>query len=232
MVQMQYGWSHNIKVSNNTSNIRSRSTFLVKPMYEGKSFKCYESGFNDTIAKSIRVTRLESMRLNLIDHTEEEFNNLLSKQPLFYLQERFGPEFPSYEWNGFILFGIPGNKEQTRKVVMDNQKRLNIILAFDDPDKDFYYILIDTETDGGTNEEFLKWREDIREMVVKPIFHKPHVYGFDFYCRASTPDHYDIVDYDTLFGKPYDFMQAETPRSCQTMSVGEIIKSFFTRFRH
>lgn len=211
-------------VFNQASATRVKSTFLVRPMYEGKTYPCFQSGFNATREESIRVRRMEDMRLGIEDCTPAEFEDYMGKQPVFYLQERFADEvFPGYEWNGFLLFSIRG-KEDARKIALAHKDELHIILSFDDPDADIYYILVDTETGGGTHEEFLKWQEDVRDMCIKPYFRKPKGYNFDRYCRALTPEHYDIVELDVLFGKSEEEASSKVN---EPMTVGQILKSFF-----
>lgn len=214
-----------------TSGTRANSTFLVKPMYEGNTFRCYESGFNATCEDSIRVTRLEDMRLGIEDHTDEEFHDLRGKQPLFYLQETFAHDRIGYDWNGFLLYAVNKNKEDARKVALANKEQLHIILAFDDPDADRYYMLIDTQTGGGTEDDFLTWQTDIREGIMQHYFHKPVSFGMDYYIRASTLDHFDIVDRDVLFGSPFT-EAVEEERTCEPMSVGQIIRKFFSHLIH
>ena len=206
--------------SNQASANRVQTKFLVKPKYEGTLYPCYESGFNATRQESIRVRRMEDMRQEIAEYLEcsvecidysklsilnpqlyHEFKDYLGKQPLFFLQERFAPVCPGYEWNGFLLFSIRG-KDDARKVAIAHKDELHIILSFDDPDADLYYILVDTETGGGTLEEFQKWQEDVRDMCIRPYFRKPLGHALGHYSRALTPAHYDIVNLDALFGTP------------------------------
>lgn len=217
------------KNSNQASAIRVQTNFLVKPKYEGKLYPCYESGFHATQEESIRVRRMEDMRLGLEDCTKEEFEDYLGKQPLFFLQERFAPVCPGFEWNGFLLFAIRG-KEDARKMALAHKDDLHIILSFDDPDADRYYILVDTETGGGTQEEFQKWQEDVRDMCVKPYFRKPICHTIGYYSRALTPDHYDIVDLDALFGKPQPIENETSAKAVQQMGIFALILTTIERF--
>lgn len=205
--------------------IRTNSTFIVKPKYEGRPYPCYESGFDATTTESIRVLRLEDMRLGIEEHTDEMFFDLKGKQPTFFLQERFGED--SFQWNGYLLYSVR-DKKSARQVALANKEKLHIVLAFEDPDSDRYFILVDTETGGGTEEEFLLWRDDIRDTMISPLFHKPVVHNLNFYTRALLTGYYDIVNRDVLFGKPETIETSET-RSCKPMSIGEIISSFFGR---
>lgn len=237
--------------ANNFSKVsatRVKSTFLVKPMYEGKSFSCFESGFNATRQNSIRVNNMEDLRLQVdeclgvgsLNHNRiknlplvadlnpalyQQFVDYLGKQPLFYFQERFAPECPGYEWNGFLLFSILGT-EYARKVVLDHKDELHVVLAFDDPDSDIYYILIDTETGGGSLEDFVRWQEDIRDMVLLPYFHNPVGYMLNYYSRALAPRHYDVVDADVLFGKPIESVKGYN--TSKPRSLNSQIKKFMT----
>lgn len=76
----------------NKSAVRNQSTFLVKPRYEGRAYKCFESGFDATTQESVRVIRLEDMRQGIEEHTTEEFYDLKGKQPVFFLMETFSPD--------------------------------------------------------------------------------------------------------------------------------------------
>lgn len=214
----------------NTTGTRANSTFLVKPMYEGKTFRCYESGFNATCEDSIRVIRLEDMRLGIEDHTNEQFYDLRGKQPLFYFQERFAQEHVGFEWNGFLLYAVNKNKADARKVALANQDKLHIVLAFDDPDTDRYYMLIDTQTGGGNEDDFLTWRADIREGIMQHYFHKPIGYGMDYYIRACTLDHFDIINRDALFGEPTPDKVDTSTKAVHEMSLFALILTTIERF--
>lgn len=208
---------------------RVSSTFLVRPMYEGKTFPCFESGFNATREESIRVRRMEDMRLGIEKCTTQQFEEYLGKQPVFYFQERFADgELPSYEWNGFLLFAIRGT-ETARKTALAHKDELHIILSFDDPDYDRYYILVDTGTGGGTPGEFLKWQEDVRDLCLKKYFHKPLGFNTERFTRALTPDHYDIVDVDVLFGKPMPAGDKTSAEAVHQMSVFALILTTIER---
>lgn len=204
--------------------IRTKSTILVKPRYEGRTYPCYESGFDDTTTESIRVIRLEDMRLGIEDHSPDEFYDLKGKQPTFYLQARHAADRPGIEWNGYLLYSV-SDKKSARKVAVANKEKLHIVMAFDDPDTNRYFILVDTETGGGTEEEFYLWRKDISDTMISPFFHKPVCHNLNFYTRALLPEYYHIVDRDVLFGTP-EVIDTDS-RTCKPMSVGEIIKSFF-----
>lgn len=220
---------------NNTiqaSATRTNSNILVKPMFEGKTHRCYESGFNSTREDSIRVTRMEDMRLGIEDCTPEEFKEYLGKQPLFYFQERFAAECPGYEWNGFLLFSVNNHVDDARKVIIDHKDELHVILAFDDPDFDRYYILIDTETGGGSIEDFHKWRDDVKDMVLSRYLHKVKGHQLDYYCRAFTTDHYDIEDHDALFGKAVVTPVCQSATETAGNSILALIKAGFNRLFH
>lgn len=218
--------------------IRTKSTFLVKPRYEGRAFPCYESGFDDTTTESIRVIRLEDMRQEIANtqlstlnsKLYEQFYDLRGKQPLFYLQKRFAQEHVGFEWNGLLLYAVNKNKADARKVAIANQDKLHIVLAFDDPDTDRYYMLIDTQTGGGTEDDFLTWRADIREGIMQHYFHKPIGFGMDYYIRASTLDHFDIVDRDALFGEPTPDKVDTSTKAVHEMSLFALILTTIERF--
>lgn len=213
------------ELSSNNS-IRTKSSFLVKPCFEGRPYPCYQSGFRDTTTESVRVIRLEDMRLGIEDHTEEEFYDLKGKQPVFFLMETLSPE-GTYQWNGHILFSHV-NKEVSRRLVEQHQKEWNIVLSFSDPDTDRYFFVVDTQSEELTEEAFLKARKEWAERLNKTMSHVTQ-HNMNFYVRALTPEYYDIVDLDALFGKPEPLHQQDDFRTCRPMSVGEIIQTFFGR---
>lgn len=198
-------------------------------MYEGKSYPCYESGFHATCLDSIRVNRMEDMRLGLEKCTTEQFQDYLGKQPVFYFQERFAEVSPGYDWNGFLLFAIRG-AEDARKVALAHQDELHIILSFDEPETDRYFILVDTGTGGGSPEEFLKWQNDVRDMCLRPYFRNPKGFDCSRYCRALTPSHYDIVNLDVLFGQPYADGPEASALAVHQMSLFATLFSSISQF--
>ena len=208
------------------NKIRTKSTFLVKPCYEGHTFPCYQSGFHNTTTESIRVNRLEDMRLGTEDYTEEEFYDLKGKQPVFFLMETLSPE-GSYQWNGRILFSHV-NKELSRQLVEQHRKEWNVVLSFSDPDADRYFFVVDTKAEELTEEAFVKTRKEWADRLNRTLSHVTQ-HNISFYVRALTPDYYDIVDLDALFGKPEPLRLQDDFRTCRPMAVGEIIQAFFGR---
>lgn len=206
------------------NTIRTKSTFLVKPCYEGHTFPCYQSGFHNTTTESIRVNRLEDMRLGIEDHTEEEFYDLKGKQPVFFLMETLSPE-GSYRWNGRILFSHV-NKETSRRLVEQHRKEWNVVLSFSDPDADRYFFVVDTKADVLTEEAFLKSRKEWADRLNRTMSHVTQ-HNMSFYVRALTPDYYDIVDLDALFGKPEPAHRQDDFRLCRPVSISEVIRSIF-----
>lgn len=206
------------------NTIRTKSTFLVKPCYEGHTFPCYQSGFHNTTTESIRVNRLEDMRFGIEDHTEEEFYDLKGKQPVFFLMETLSPE-GSYRWNGRILFSHV-NKETSRRLVEQHRKEWNVVLSFSDPDADRYFFVVDTKADVLTEEAFLKSRKEWADRLNRTMSHVTQ-HNMSFYVRALTPDYYDIVDLDALFGKPEPAHRQDDFRLCRPVSIGEVIRSIF-----
>lgn len=209
----------------NTSNfIRTQSTILVKPRFEGRTFNCYESGFDATTQKSVRVIRLEDMRIGIENHSEEEFYDLKGKQPLFYFMETFTPD-GQYQWNGRLLFSHV-NKEITRSLVGEHQQDWNIIAAFSDPDTDRYFFVVDTKSSVLSDESFLNQRKVWADRLNKTLAHVTQ-HKQNFYVRALRPEYYEILDRDALFGKPIPCKNDDENRMCQNMSVGKVISNFF-----
>ena len=206
----------------------TQAKFLVKPMYEGNSMPCNEFHFDLTRNESIRVQKLEDARLGIIDLTDEEYYLLRGRQPLFYFQERFASDRPGYEWNGLLLFSVKKNIEDARKVAHSVKDELNIVLAFTDPESDRYFFLIDTKTDGGTEQEHDQWAIDICDTQVSRYFHKARYHKMTAYTNALLPEYYDILDREALFGKDEPEPQQENTRCNRTMSVGEVIRKFFS----
>jgi len=174
------------------------TTFLVCKSRMHNTMRCYKRIFNYLTTEDENVNNLEDVRLGLLPYSEEEYYNLKRKRAVFFFQERFG-KFPGYDWNGFILVGLKGQTDMAQKVVKESHKELNIVLSYADPYRDLYFMLIDTKTGGGTYEEFTQWRKHITENVMQPLFSNPRTFHLGFYQNAVTIDHYDIVDYDTLF---------------------------------
>lgn len=231
------------ELSSNSSAIRTKSTFLVKPCYEGRPFPCYQSGFRDTTSESVRVNRLEDMRLKIAECLEcsveckdntkrstlnsqlyHEFYDLKGKQPVFFLMETLSPE-GSYLWNGRILFSHV-NKETSRRLVEQHRKEWNVVLSFSDPDADRYFFVVDTNADVLTEEAFLKSRKEWADRLNRTMSHVTQ-HNMSFYVRALTPDYYDIVDLDALFGKPEPAHRQDDFRLCRPVSIGEVIRSIF-----
>lgn len=214
----------------NKSAVRNQSTFLVKPRYEGRAYKCSESGFDATTQESVRVIRLEDMRQGIEDHTTDEFYDLKGKQPVFFLMETLSPE-GQFEWNRFILFSHV-NIEVSRKLVNQHKHDWNVVAAFADPDDDRYFFLIDTKAGDHSDENFIRLRKQWAMELNKVMSHVTQ-HNQNFYVRAIMPEYYDIVDRDALFGKPQYVSVENDGRTCRTMSVGEVISMFFDRiFNH
>lgn len=189
-----------------TPSSRYGKTFLLKATISAKSRMCSCYDF-DKAMESYRVNLLEDYRYGIEDMTAEELFKLMGNQPILFLQEAKVSQDESlsdgsiFKWNGKLLFSVMG-KEDARKVALAHKADLHIVLAFDDPDADRYFILIDTGTDGGSKEDFLQWQQNLKEMILSRYFHHPSGKTLDFYVRALTSPHYDIIDRDALFGTP------------------------------
>ena len=212
--------------NNQSSTLRTGKTFLMKPAIEANSFMCTEFNFDQTL-ECPRVIRLQDYLFGLEELTDEQAYKLNGNQPIFYLQERFA-EIQGYDWNGFILFRF-ADKQEARKVAINHTDDLNIALAFDSPLDNRYYILVKTDAE--------KFDEKSRrhycykhKALLQQYLPKPQWMDLDFFVRAFTPDHYDVVNKDMLFGKPVNILPTADveDRCCKTMTVGEVLKSFFS----
>lgn len=209
--------------------IRYGKTFLVKPAFEASSFMCTDLNFRETL-ECPRVIRMEDYMNGIEPMSREEAFQLAGNQPVFYFQERAATdvdgEFKGYEWNGFLLFRT-SNKAEAREAVSEHAEELNIILAYDNPMDNLYYILIDTKAEKLDEKTLRKMRFKHKSLLIK---HIPYVTWTvtDYFARAFTENHYDLVNMDALFGKPEIFEADPSSRSCKPMSVGEILKNFFS----
>lgn len=197
-------------------------------MYEGNSMPCNEFHFDLTCNESIRVHKLEDARLGISELTDEEYYLLRGRQPIFYFQERFASDRPGYEWNGLLLFSVKKHAEDARKVAHSVKEELNIVLAFTDPESERYFFLIDTKTDGGTEQEHDQWASDIFDTQVSRYFHKARFHKMTTYTNALLPEYYDILNREALFGKDEPEPQQVDTRCIRTMSIGEVIRKFFS----
>ena len=187
-------------------NFRFNPKFLVKPFRKGRPYPCFGKNFDITTDQCRRVNNMEAYRNGLSDISAEEAGDLNHIQPVFYLMEQ-ADGFKGYQederlvhkWNGLLLFSH-SHKDRTRKTVMENRKPWNVVLAFDDPDKDRYWFVVDTREKWPDEETFwcdrATWKELLDEKLVNTM-----AYDSDYYVRALTPDHYDIVDREVLFGE-------------------------------
>lgn len=222
-----------MKKNNNTSEfakpqsstLRTGKTFLMKPAYEANSFMCTEFNFEQTV-ECPRVVRIQDYLCGIEDLTNEELYRLMGNQPVFYLQERFATDRTGYEWNGFLLFRTD-DKLQARKLVTEHSADLNIVMGFDSPLDNRYYILINTGTDR-FDEKMLKKNRFKYKALLEQHLDKVTWMSIDFFVRAFTEDHYDLVDKDALFGVPEAVEAVAEDRCCKTMTVGEVLKSFFS----
>lgn len=203
-------------------------SFLMKPAVEANSFLCTEFNFDQTL-ECPRVIRLQDYLYGIEELTEEQLHKLIGNQPVFYLQERFaeseGGEWNGYEWNGLILYRFL-DKQLARKVATENADKLGIVLAFDSPLDNKYYILIKTDAEKFDEKSRLHYCYKHKAQL-EQYLPKAHWLDQDFFVRAFTADHYDVVNRDALFGKP-EVIANNEERSCEPMSVGEALKSFFS----
>ena len=187
---------------------KEKCSFLVKPLPKGRPYPCYERGFDTTIEDCQRVARLEDMRLGIEEHTPDEFFLLNGNQPVFYLQERYsaagmareeGGKLEDIEWNGLLLF-LCGGKDEARRLVMAYREDWHIVLAFDEPDSDRYFLVVDTMTEDLSGSSFLKSQVEWKSRL-ELILGKTTCVKLEFYVRVYASSHYDIVDRESLFGK-------------------------------
>lgn len=204
---------------------RSGKTFLMKPAYEANSFMCTDFNFEQTV-ECPRVIRLQDYLSGIEDLTDDELYRLMGNQPVFYLQERFATDRSGYEWNGFLLFRTD-DKQQARQLVTDHATDLHIVMGFDSPLDNRYYILINTGT-GRFDEKVLRKNRFKYKALLEQHLDKVTWMSIDFFVRAFTEDHYDLVDKDALFGEPETVEAVAEDRCCKTMTVGEVLKSFFS----
>lgn len=211
-----------------SSTRRFGKTFLMKPAYEANSFMCTDFNFEQTI-ECPRVIRLQDYLCGIEELTDDELYHLMGNQPVFYLQERFATNRSGYEWNGFLLFRTD-DKQKARQLVTEHAADLHIMMGFDSPLDNRYYILINTGTDR-FDEKMLKKTRFKYKALLEQHLDKVTWMSIDFFVRAFTESHYDLVDKDALFGVPEtieEVADVAEDRSCKTMSVGEVMKSFFS----
>lgn len=223
-----------------TPSCRYGKTFLLKATISAKSRMCSNFDF-DKATDCYRVNLLENYRYGIEDMSAEEHFKLVGNQPILFLQEAkktWSPLLKAkvsndealsdgsiFKWNGKLLYCING-KEDARKVALAHKADLHIVLAFDDPDADRYFILIDTGTDGGSKEDFLQWQQNLKDMILSRYFHNPSGRSLDFYIRALTSPHYDIIDRDALFGTPTNLEPASSVPTAPHLTTLDRIKSF------
>lgn len=221
---------------------RYGKTFLMKPAVEAKSFMCTDLNFRET-QECPRVIRMEDY-INGLEHmSDEEAFRLAGNQPVFYFQERFATNdedlMVGYEWNGFLLYRTTC-KAEARQAVREHADDLNIILAYDNPMDNLYYILIDTKTEKFDEKTLRHKRFKHKSLLMKYI---PTVIWLDiaYFARAFSENHYDLIDRDALFGKPIvvsDGFKTVSKGSNETLettdskrqpeTIGSILKQFFS----
>lgn len=208
----------------NPRAIRPKSTILVKPFAEGRPFNCFESNFTANTVRSRRVNRLHDINLGLQECSDEERYRLIGNQPVFYLMETYDSE-GRWKWNGRLLFSTK-MCDEARQMIRDHSEELHIIMAFEDPNNKHFFFLVDTGADDLSDESFLnhsrKTFKAVRKYLPKVSYHQPN-----FYVRVLPEHYYEVLDRDALFGKPEVSLPDEDFRTCRTMSVGEIIRTFF-----
>lgn len=203
--------------------LRHKSSFLVRPCYQGRFHSCYESGFDVTTTESRRVNKLEQMRQGLIPWTVKDFYDLRGKQPVFDFMQTF-TEDGELQWNGLLLLHHV-NQEVSRRLIAEHQAEWHVVAAFPDPDKDIYFFVIDTRTDDFSEESFLKLRKEWASRLNK-VFSHVSLHSPGYYARAHPAKYYDILDRDALFGEPIPIETADSPAPDPSPEV----KSGWTRF--
>ncbi len=178
---------------------RTGKSFLVKPAYKASSFMCTEYNFDKTL-ECPRVSRLQDHLSGLEVLSGKDLYSLMGNQPVFYLQERFAPDTRGFSWNGLLLFRTD-DKEAARQLVREQAADLHIVMAFDSPLEGNYYILIATGT-SRFDEKALKKNRFKYKALLEQHLSRVSWMPVDFFVRAFTEEHYDLVDKDFLFGKP------------------------------
>lgn len=213
-----------MKNNSNSAAIRPKSTILVKPFAEGRPFNCFESNFTANTVHSRRVNRLHDIHLGLKECSDEERYRLIGNQPVFYLMETYDSE-GRWKWNGRLLFSTK-MCDEAREMIRNHSEELHIIMAFEDPNNNHFFFLVDTGTEDLSDESYLaqsrKTFKAVRKYLPKVSYHQPN-----FYVRVLPEHYYEVLDRDALFGKPEVPSADDDFRSCRTMSVGEIIRTFF-----
>ncbi len=180
---------------------RTGKSFLVKPAYKASSFMCTEYNFDKTL-ECPRVIRLEDHLCGIEELPQDQLIPLMGNQPVFYLQERYYPESPRYDWNGLLLFRTD-DKKAARQLVKERPAHLHIVMAFDSPLDGHYYMLIATGTDRYDRTVMQKCRFKYKALLERHLSEVKWM-SADFFIRAFTEAHYDLVDRDYLFGLPED----------------------------
>lgn len=213
-----------MKNNSNSVAIRPKSTILVKPFAEGRPFNCFESNFTANTVHSRRVNRLHDIHLGLKECSDEERYRLIGNQPVFYLMETYDSE-GRWRWNGRLLFSTK-MCDEARQMIRDHSEELHIIMAFEDPNNKHFFFLVDTGTEDLSDESYLaqsrKTFKAVSKYLPKVSYHQPN-----FYVRVLPEHYYEVLDRDALFGKPEVPSADDDFRSCRTMSVGEIFRTFF-----
>ena len=180
--------------------------FLVKPFKNGRLYPCFGTSFDITTVFCQRVINLEDYRQGICDMTEDKAEELRHHQPVFYLQQQADAFTDNgdgarlrHRWNGLLLFS-KRDKKWTRITVMENRKEWNVVLSFEDPDKDRYWFVVDTKETSFDEETFwcdrARWKAKLDEDLDSVT-----AYDYSYYVRALMPEHYDIVDREVLFGE-------------------------------
>ena len=208
----------------NSVAIRPKSTILVKPFAEGRPFNCFESNFTANTVRSRRVNRLHDIHLGLKECSDEERYRLIGNQPVFYLMETYDSE-GRWKWNGRLLFSTK-MCDEAREMIRNHSEELHIIMAFEDPNNNHFFFLVDTGTEDLSDESYLaqsrKTFKAVRKYLPKVSYHQPN-----FYVRVLPEHYYEVLDRDALFGKPEVPSSNDEFRSCRPVSIGEVIRSIF-----
>lgn len=220
------------QTSKSDNTHRPLANICVKLYRDTKTHPCNEFQFDLTVNNYHVLHHLDEL-LQIADVSDQEFYEHHGNQPVLFLGLRF--EDRQARWNGNLHLSTD-DIDAARKLVMEN-KDLHIVVAYLDPYTCQYHIVFATDADDKSEESFREMRrkyvKELREYIKKFRIH-----FYNFYVRALPLDHYEVLDRDTLFGKPEPIFSDEytsengnhyylTHHQQETPTVGKVIRSFF-----
>jgi len=227
-----------LNTNHSTLNMTRRplKRIMAKLYRESKAFPCNEFSFNLTADNYHVQHHFEELNGD-VEVTEEIFYQHHGNQPLIFFT--MGLFNGRSGWNGLLHYTAPDSKE-IREYVSRRAEVIDVVVAYADPFTNLYHVIVDTHADDLSEENFYKIRKQVFKGLSKNIDELKPCH-FNFYVRALPIECYDILDRDALFGPEeplfndndnvndnFGFNDNEF-RSCETMSVGEVIKTFFGR---